>query len=357
MSQFELAVIEGFYGRCWSDSARLAMLPFLAEQRYNSYIYAPKQDRSLRAQWQQPWDRAQLQSLQQLAGACRQQGLGFAIGLSPMGLESGFSAPMRAHLRNKLEQIATLGLDRLCILFDDMPGADGALLSRQLDLMELVVLHSGVDRLAMCPTYYSSDPRLDQVFGQRPVNYLADLGRLLPPAIDLFWTGEQVICDQISVASVAAIAELLRRPPLLWDNYPVNDGRATADFLHLYPYTGRSWQLREVCRGHVVNPMNQAYLSCLPLASLPVLYRQAASYQPDKQWLQGLQQLCSAPLQQLLQRDQALFQQRGRASLSEVQNRQLQDEYQALATHQPMAAEVVAWLAGEYQFDPACLTD
>ena len=357
MSQFELAVIEGFYGRCWSDSARLAMLPFLAAQGYSSYIYAPKQDRSLRAEWQQPWDQAQLQSLQQLASACRQQGIDFAIGLSPMGLESGFGAPMRAHLRNKLEQIVSLGLDRLCILFDDMPGADGALLSRQLDVMELVALHSGVDRLAMCPTYYSSDPKLDQVFGQRPVNYLADLGRLLPAAIDVFWTGEQVICDQISVASVAAIGELLRRAPLLWDNYPVNDGRATADFLHLYPYAGRSWQLRDVCRGHVVNPMNQAYLSQLPLASLPALYRQEAGYNPAQQWQQGLQQLCPAPLRELLQRDQALFQQRGRATLGAAENRQLQGEYRALAAHHPMAAEVVAWLAGEYQFDPACLTD
>ena len=74
-------------------------------------------------------------------------------------------------------------------------------------------------------------------------------------------------------ADINAISEKIQRKPLLWDNYPVNDGRKISRFLHLLPVRDRPAQLRDWCSGHLANPMNQAFLSQLPLASLARSYQ------------------------------------------------------------------------------------
>src|SRR5690606_28628463 len=121
-------------------------------------------------------------------------------------------------------------------------------------------------------SYYSHDPRLAEVFGPMPDGYLADLGRGLDAGIDIFWTGQRVCSERYTVEEFEAIADLLQRPPVLWDNYPVNDGRLPGPFLHVRAVGQRPAGRRQVLRGHRANPMNQAWLSRLPLASLPACY-------------------------------------------------------------------------------------
>ena len=59
------------------------------------------------------------------------------------------------------------------------------------------------------------------------------------------------------------------RPPLLWDNVPVNDG-VMCDRLHLGPLWGRDRRAgrRGVLTGWLANPMIQPTASLLPLASI-----------------------------------------------------------------------------------------
>ena len=47
-------VIEGFYGTPWSDEQRLDMIDFLAAHRFNTFLYAPKDDPFLRDRWREP---------------------------------------------------------------------------------------------------------------------------------------------------------------------------------------------------------------------------------------------------------------------------------------------------------------
>ena len=46
----------------------------------------------------------------------------------------------------------------------------------------------------------------------------------------------------------------------------------------------------------------------------------------------------------------------GLAQMSEADIQRLQRRYQPFA-HQPAVTELLGWLAGNDQFDPACLTD
>ena len=45
--------------------------------------------------------------------------------------------------------------------------------------------------------------------------------------------------DFVTHASLKDITELMRRPPVLWDNYPVNDSAKMSRHLHLAPFEGR----------------------------------------------------------------------------------------------------------------------
>ena len=48
-------VIEGFYGTPWSQQNRLAQLNFYGAHKMNTYVYSPKDDPYLRAQWRDPY--------------------------------------------------------------------------------------------------------------------------------------------------------------------------------------------------------------------------------------------------------------------------------------------------------------
>src|SRR5690606_15384834 len=121
----------------------------------------------------------------------------------------------------------------LAVLFDDMRGDLPDLAPRQAEIIDWIAERTRAARLIVCPTYYSDDPVLDRVFGRRPENYVEQFGELVHRDIDIFWTGEEVLSREISVAHVKRVTAQLGRKPFLWDNYPVNDGQRMSQYLHL----------------------------------------------------------------------------------------------------------------------------
>ena len=104
-------------------------------------------------------------------------------------------------------------------------------------------------------------------------------------------------------------------------------------------------------RGHLCNPMNQAYLSMLPVKGLAGLYGQPDAGS-NKEWAETL---FGTDLAHALLQDLGRFQDEGLDGLSEDDRQQLADRYASF--DHPAAGEVAGWLRGEYAFDPACLTD
>jgi hypothetical protein len=355
VSDFFCGVIEGFYGRQWSWQSRRHYAGFMAEQGFSTYIYAPKGQALLRGQWRQPVDDGTASQLKAVADEYHRHGLRFGVGLSPLGLQEEFSPASRRQLQDKLRQLNELGIDTLCLLFDDMPGAISDLARRQLILVDDMLAVSAASQHIICPSYYSFDPVLESLFGARPVNYWSELGQGLPADVGYFWTGQRVISSSYGQQDLQAITEQMGRKPVLWDNYPVNDGRATSPFLHLRAYTGRPHQLQDWSAGHCVNPMNQAELSRLVLFSLGELYRNRHAYQPWRAQLKAFKYCLGDELAQRLLEDVALFQDVGLQALSAQQLEQIQRRY-APYGEQPLIGELLAWLRGEYRFDPACLT-
>lgn len=351
--QFFLGVIEGFYGRSYCWQQRQQLIQFLSEHGYHAYCYAPKSQRQLRMGWKQPFSSDDFNQLQSLAKLSKDRGVEFGLGFSPWGLQKSYDANDQQALQKKIDELNRIDADWLCILFDDMPGDNEELAEKQLHVMHEVLRYSTAKRFTFCPTYYSYDPVLEKLFGTRPESYWRQLGQELPKNVDVFWTGNNVVSTAYSEHDFADIAEQLQRKPMLWDNYPVNDGRIISNFLHLDLFPNRPSSLKSVVSGHVVNPMNQFSLSLPVLSALPAKYSDSMS--PENYWKHVCVSLGGESLWRLLERDKQRFQQEGLSSFSEDDKQHLIKEYQQQGS--PPALEVVAWLSGEYAFDPACLTD
>lgn len=190
--EFGLGVIEGFYGRTWTWADREGYADFLRDLGFDFYIYAPKADSFLRKRWCEDWPASESRRIADTAAAYRAAKLSFGIGLSPFEIYADFEGSAKAALRDKISQLNDIGADMLCILFDDMRGDMPDLAKTQARILEAVMELSTARSFAMCPTYYSLDPMLEQIFGKAPESYWAELGRLVDPRVALFWTGPRV---------------------------------------------------------------------------------------------------------------------------------------------------------------------
>lgn len=339
-----LGIIEGYYGRPWSAADRLATIADLATVGFSFFIHAPKADPFLRRRWQEDHPEAERRALKDLAIECRRWGVGFGVGLSPYEIYLGFDEAAKSALARKLAWLDEIGVTELAILFDDMRGDLPDLAGRQADILHWIAERTAATHLIVCPTYYSDDPVLDRVFGDRPVGYLDQLGATLDPAIDVFWTGAEVCSREFSVANLSKVATALKRPPVLWDNYPVNDGPVMSQYLHLRAVTGRSGLAGHV-RAHAVNPATQPTLSRIPARTLAEAYRLGVDYDYADAWSRAASAVLGKDLALLVERHLYLFQQTGLDRLGDTAAR-LRERYEPV--DHPAAREILAWLDGAY---------
>ena len=263
-------VIEGFYGPPWSWDERAEVMAWCHERGMTHYVYAPKSDPKHRDRWREPYGPSELAGFSRLVGQKTLQ-VGFAV--SP-GLTMDYrSAGDRASLSGKIEQVLDCGVGLVCVAFDDIPNRPG-LGEQHAEITGW--LHDRLGKevdLLLVPTEY---------VGSKRTPYLGALADGLPGDVPVAWTGMAVVNDTIRMEEARARAESLKgRAPLLWDNYPVNDG-PMADRLHMGPLRGREPGLPGVCSGYLANPMVQARSSKLPLASIAGWLRGA---DPEAAWL------------------------------------------------------------------------
>jgi hypothetical protein len=344
----ELGVIEGYFGDSWSHADRKQVIAGLRRSGYSFFHHAPKADAFLRRRWRERHPDAALDELADLSAHCRSLGMRFGVGLSPYELYRDFSGTAKADFLAKIRTLDDIGLDDLAILFDDTRGDVPDLAAREAQIVHTAMELTCATRVVMCPTYYSEDRMLDVLFGERPAEYLPELGRSLDPGVGVYWTGEEICAREFSPGHLGRVAEALRRKPMLWDNYPVNDGPRMSRFLHLRGFTGRPGAIGPWIGAHAINPALQPHLSLIPAATLAASYREGAGYRYMHAFREAARELAGPHLASLLEADLAALQDVGIDHLHEDRER-LRARYAAV--DHPMAAEVVRWLDGAYAMD------
>jgi hyaluronoglucosaminidase len=261
---------------------RLAVIEFLAERGMNAYVYAPKSDPKHRDRWRDAYDTAEIAEFRTLAEQTARHSTRFGFALSP-GLDIDYRSE-RDHdmLLQKLAPLLDAGAEWIVLALDDIPNRPGLALE-QVDLatwlLDSLRFRRADIRLTLVPTEY---------VGTRPTSYLEDLSAGLPSDVDVMWTGPTVCSPVVKAADARTWATALTgRRPLLWDNYPVNDGTMQRS-LHLGPYRGREPELTDELDGVLCNPMLQPHASRVALATAADFLRAPDKYDPAASWSRAI---------------------------------------------------------------------
>jgi hyaluronoglucosaminidase len=305
-------VIEGFYGKPWSQEQRLDMLSFMSTHHLNTYVYAPKDDPYQRLRWGEPYPAAEASRMASLAQKAQEVGVKFVYSISP-----GLPAPLpgetitpemeraaitcsstadREKLAAKVDQMRGFGVHTLLLSFDDVQEklqpadreAYGGDLARAHTELANWLLQKGRERdpqftLWFAPTTY---------YGLKDNPYWQTLRTTLDKQVPVIWTGEKILSPRITTAQADEAARLLGRQPLVWDNYPVNDFTYSIKKkpeLFLGPLEGRDAKLDSHTAGWLANPMLQAEASKIALATIGDYLDHPDTYRPDGAWAAAVQ--------------------------------------------------------------------
>ncbi|XP_064629897.1 protein O-GlcNAcase-like isoform X2 [Lineus longissimus] len=254
---FLCGVVEGFYGRPWTSEQRKDLFKKMNKFGLNTYLYAPKDDYKHRAYWRDLYSVEEAEHLTNLVEAAQENNVTFMYAISP-GIDITFSSTKDVtSLKRKLEQVSQFGCTAFALLFDDIESemceADKEMFQSfahaQVSVTNEIFQHLGQLKFLFCPTEYCASRAFPNVATSE---YLTTIGSKLLPGIDIMWTGSKVISKSISVDSLEAIATVLKRSPVIWDNIHANDYDQKRLFLG--PYEGRSTDIIPHLNGVLTNP-------------------------------------------------------------------------------------------------------
>ncbi len=279
----ERGVVEGFYGTPWTQQDRLEVLRFEGAHSMNVYYYAPKDDPYHRKLWRQDYPPEDLHRLGELVDAAHHNFVDFCFAISPSLTMAYLSEPDFHVLTNKLASVSKLGVSCFALFLDDVPQdmqdpQDKAQFKTLAQahifltnkLFKYLKEQSPKNRLALTPTTYTNE------WGSR--DYIQELGAGVDPGVSIVWTGPKTFSPTITAQQAREWGSLIHRPPLVWDNFPVND--ATRWCRYLGPMTGRDAALPSTLRGLFSNPMSEAHASLIPLQTVADYLWNASAYDP-----------------------------------------------------------------------------
>ena len=280
----ESGIVEGFYGRPWTEAERRMMLQFLGDHGMNLYVYAPKDDPYHREKWRESYPLQEMLALKRLAAEAQTAGVEIVFAVSP-GLDQRFSgwageADEKALLR-KLEAVHAMGIERFAIFFDDIEHKDGraqALFVNRLN-EELLARHLTEKPLFVVPTeYFLQDMETAGV--AKP--YTREFAAQLDDDIVVLFTGAGVVPEGISAEDMTEAERLYGRPLGIWWNYPVTD--YLPGKLALGPIQGLDETVAERAPVFLMNPMEKPYLSRIALATGAEWLSSPDAYDAERAW-------------------------------------------------------------------------
>jgi beta-N-acetylglucosaminidase len=295
MNDFLCGVIEGFYGRPWTTQQRLELCSWMQAWGMNTYMYGPKDDLKMRAAWRELYDESELSDLRALLRACQEKSIAFVYTIAP-GLDIHYADPNDLlALIKKVDQLLSEGVKHICILFDDIPHhmnqedkqRFGSFARAQAYVTNALLEHTRKHNQGLflfCPTDYCGRMAKPAV---TECQYLQELGEHLHQDIDVFWTGPEIVSEEISVDSIQELQRVLKRKPVIWENLHASD----YDIRRVYfgPFAGRSSALRSEVKGVLSNPNNEFEANFVPLRTL-ALYSHDEQFEPRAAYLQSLKE-------------------------------------------------------------------
>ena len=308
-------IVEGAYGPTWSHAQRTKIVRWMPKHGFNAYVHAPKDDLYQRTNWRDPYPRQEQREFSKEVKQAKRSGVDWIPNLSPAqpliptpavpntlpSRDLCFSCDADLQvIRAKLKPFVEAGSRTVMISFDDVSKvmtnpedlakygtgdeafgkANGDFLTRLKDSYHgrIQVLTVGAD--------YS---------GTADTAYLKGLRSTLAKGIEVMWTGASIPSEPFTPEQAREYGKAIDRTPLVWDNWTDNDtaGNATphgAARIFLGPYR-RSAKVAGSVRGFFFNPMNEAGLNELPLATAGAWMRAPRHYRARKQWLKAIRAL------------------------------------------------------------------
>ncbi|MFC4025087.1 beta-N-acetylglucosaminidase domain-containing protein [Oceanobacillus longus] len=285
-------VIEGFYGIPWSQEERIDQIKFYADNKMNTYVYAPKDDPYHRDEWREPYPIEKLNQLGELVQTAEDNHVNFVFTISP-GLDICYADNSDFDLLlDKADELWDLGVRDFAILLDDIflemnceidedmfgdepsPSASAQAYLLNKFQEEFIETHEGANRLITVPTEY---------YQEGTSVYREQFAELVDPSVLVYWTGIGITTDTITNEDAERISNIFQHDLLIWDNHPVND--FSSHRLFLGPLTGRDADLTEHgVNGLTANPMEHAEASKIPLFTIADYTWNPDDYDAQKSW-------------------------------------------------------------------------
>lgn len=277
-------VVEGFYGQPWSHDQRLDFFSFCRQHNLNAYIYAPKDDPYHRSKWRQPYPNDKLNQLKELISAAHQNGVTFIFAVSP-GLDLDYSNRDLNAMLIKLNSVYELGCRQFAVFFDDIEDHNATAQADFLNRLNksFVANHHDVKPLITVPTEYFRQDMLNPDGSPKP--YTQNFSAALDSDILILYTGDGVVCPNITQAQFDSVNRIYNRKLGVWWNYPVNDYMPQK--LALGPVEPLPPNLPAV----FFNPMSAYELSKISLATAADFASDPQHYEPQSSWNDAIELL------------------------------------------------------------------
>lgn len=276
--------VEGFYGVPWSHEVRLSLIDFMGRNKMNRYVYGPKDDIYHRNAWREPYPEEDARKLKELVEASRRNCVNFVWAIHP-GADYKWNESDYDILIKKFNSVYDMGVRHFGIFFDDIQG-EGTNSTKQAELLNSIIRDfvkekGDVDNMIVCPTDYS------QAWANPgPKGQLATYGNLLDSGVDVFWTGHEV-CSNIDASTMDFVNSRIKRPALVWWNYPVTD-YCTNVVLQGPVYGLENTLTSADLAGILTNPMEQGEASKLAFYGVADYSWNPDAYNPLDNWERGL---------------------------------------------------------------------
>lgn len=277
-------IVEGFFSsprEMWTKEERQIVLKFITKYcpNLNTYFYCPKDDLFVLKKWNELYPKKKFEAIKEAYFYCEKNNIDFVYGLNPdfdlKKVEENYPDYLK-NIISKLNQLKKIGVNKFCILYDDIPFAYEVTekakkeADAKIGKLQAKVLNDILNKfenldLWFCPPDY---------FFQEKTPYLKSLCQNLSNKISLLWTGDQIFTPTISDKLFKETIKNLNKDRKLiwWDNYPVNDCEHIDGTFNIGAFNNPEKNAFANLSGILINPMRE------PFANLSIFYTASLFY-------------------------------------------------------------------------------